>query len=105
MGLSTGEEISSDAIIFCTGWNVGCNSLFDPFEGAELGVSAPLDSLSEEYSSHWQKLDAAAEKYVLESYPLLKTAPKMDGSIIAAYTFDVFGPLPQTAWPQSMIVP
>jgi len=43
--LSTGEKIPSGAIVFCTGWNIGCNSLFGPSEGAELGVSAPLGSL------------------------------------------------------------
>jgi dimethylaniline monooxygenase (N-oxide forming) len=75
--LSTGAKISSDAIVFCTGWDIGCDSLFDPSEGGELGVSVPLDSLSEEYISHWQNLDAAAEKYVLESFPLLRTAPKI----------------------------
>ena len=75
--LSTGEKISSDAIVFCTSWNIGCDSLFDPSEGAELGVSVPLDSLSEEYSSCWQKLDTVAEKFVLDSFPLLQTAPKI----------------------------
>jgi dimethylaniline monooxygenase (N-oxide forming) len=75
--LSTGEKISWDAILFCTGWNVGCDSLFDPSKGAELGVSAPLGILSKEHSSYWQKLDLATEKHVLDNFPMLQTAPKI----------------------------
>jgi dimethylaniline monooxygenase (N-oxide forming) len=75
--LSTGERIASGAIVFCTGWNIGCDLLFHPSEGAGFGVSAPLDRLSPEYTSYWQKLDAAADKYVLDSYPLLQNPPKV----------------------------
>ena len=76
IGLSNGKSIEADAVIFATGWESSCCSLFSPSMLSDLGLPMPLNSLSGEESAYWKALDAAADKEVLEVYPSLLNRPK-----------------------------
>jgi len=78
---SDGSTVETDAIIFATGWQNASNPLFSPDLANELGLPVPCASLSELESGHWQDLDVAADKQVLEAYPMLANPPPQIKSV------------------------
>jgi hypothetical protein len=76
ISLSNNTTIPSDATIFATGWHPGINSLFDLSLAAELGLPVPVSQRCKESSQYWNILNAAADKKVLDLYPLLRNPPK-----------------------------
>jgi hypothetical protein len=72
--LSNGETVPADAAIFGTGWEFR-STLFDPADALELGTNALLKDEDAATSAYWQKLEADAEKEVLETLPILKAPP------------------------------
>jgi hypothetical protein len=73
--LSTGEKVPSDAIVFCTGWEMAIPPLFRPPLAKELGLAVDRANLSEEETRYWQSLEKAAEDEFLELYPIFKDPP------------------------------
>jgi hypothetical protein len=74
VSLSKGETVPADAAIFGTGWDFR-STLFDPADALELGTNALLKDEHAATSAYWQKLQADAEKEVLETLPILKAPP------------------------------
>jgi len=74
VSLSNGNTVSADAAIFSTGWDFR-PTLFDPVDALELGTNALLEDEDAATSAYWQKLQAEAEKEVLQALPTLKAPP------------------------------
>jgi hypothetical protein len=74
--VSTGEKVTTDAVIFCTGWELSNPPLFSPALAYELGLPSPLSEFSKEEANDWSILDCAAEAEIEKNYPVLKTPPK-----------------------------
>lgn len=72
--LSNGTSLSSDAAVFCTGWDSTCQIL-DPAVSHELGISAPLESQNDELTTYWNDLAAKADAEVLNTLPRLGNPP------------------------------
>jgi hypothetical protein len=75
VSLSNGESVPADAAIFGTGWDFR-STLFDLADALELGTNALLKGEDAVTSAYWQKLQAEAEKEVLETLPTLKAPPR-----------------------------
>jgi dimethylaniline monooxygenase (N-oxide forming) len=73
--LSTGETIQTDAIVFCTGWEPALPPLFANPLANEVGMSIAPTSIPAIERQYWEALDTAAEKQVLEDYPVLRNPP------------------------------
>jgi hypothetical protein len=82
--VSTGESIPSDAIVFCTGWNIASPFLFSPTLANEIGLPVDPTVLSEDESEYWRALDKAALTRIEADYPMLKNPP----SNVHIKTFD-----------------
>jgi dimethylaniline monooxygenase (N-oxide forming) len=78
ISLSNGDRIDSDAVVFATGWDVGADVVFDPKDRIDLGLATPADLASEEYLAYWKDIDIAADKFVLDTFPILKNPPKVE---------------------------
>jgi dimethylaniline monooxygenase (N-oxide forming) len=74
VSLSNGETIPADAAIFGTGWDLR-STLFDPADALESGANVLLKDEHTATSAYWQKLQAEAEKEVLETLPILNAPP------------------------------
>lgn len=74
--LSNGTRLNSDTTIFATGWDISTNAIFDPEDRIALSLVTSSASVSDEYLSYWKALDSVADHLVLETNPILKTAPK-----------------------------
>jgi hypothetical protein len=68
---ANGEAITSDAVIFATGWRHPYELVFDPSLARDLGIPMPKDTQSAPYRQHWEHLNAEAEKEVTANYPIL----------------------------------
>ncbi len=75
VNLSTGETIQTDAVVFCTGWAPTLPPLFREPLANELGMSIHPTSIPAIEKEYWETLDTAAEKQVLEAYPVLRNPP------------------------------
>jgi dimethylaniline monooxygenase (N-oxide forming) len=72
--LSNGETIPADAIVFATGWNYESAPL-DATDAIDLGLPTPLEHQDTETATYWEKLHIAADKDVLQTFPVLKNPP------------------------------
>ncbi|CZT51968.1 uncharacterized protein RSE6_13197 [Rhynchosporium secalis] len=73
--LSNGDKLSTDAIVFCTGWDPTFPSLFSPSLAAELGIPVDPSHLSSKVASYWKTLDALAESNIDSLNPMLANPP------------------------------
>lgn len=80
--LSNGTSLQSDAAVFCTGWET-TYKIFDQTTAHELGISAPLQSQSDELKNYWDELGQKADADVLETLPRLKYPPPYNKKKIA----------------------
>ncbi|MCJ1386955.1 hypothetical protein MMC17_010084 [Xylographa soralifera] len=74
--ISDGQVIEADAVVFATGWSSTHSALFDQKTAAELGLPIPLVEENPAEASHWRELQKAAEKTVLDLYPVLRDPPR-----------------------------
>jgi dimethylaniline monooxygenase (N-oxide forming) len=74
--LSNGDSICSDAIVFCTGWNIASPLLFSSTLANELGLPVDLTLLPEDESEYWRALDKKALTRMEAEYPMLKNPPR-----------------------------
>lgn len=72
--LQTGEEVSSDALLCGTGW-VPSLQFFSREQLIELGLPHPRADQPSAEQKVWANLEAAADKKVLSSFPLLANPP------------------------------
>ncbi|KAK0115500.1 hypothetical protein ONS96_013954 [Cadophora gregata f. sp. sojae] len=75
INLSNGDKISTDAIVYCTGWDIAFPSLFSPELANELGIRVDLSFLSPKEREYWKSLDAAAEARIEAENPILRNPP------------------------------
>jgi hypothetical protein len=73
--LDTGETVTTDAIVWCTGWQISNYTLCKPALANELGLPILYKSLPEKEREYWEGLDAQAENRILELNPILKSPP------------------------------
>lgn len=71
--LKSGQQITTDYCIFCTGWDDGI-SLFSPEASKTLGIPTEDETTSEEAASQ----DAAAEARILSLFPGLRNPPQSE---------------------------
>ncbi|KAH7319446.1 hypothetical protein BKA65DRAFT_541539 [Rhexocercosporidium sp. MPI-PUGE-AT-0058] len=76
ISLSNGDKITTDAIIYCTGWELAFPPLFSPDLANELGIPVDPSILSPREKSYWKALDTVAEARIDDAYPMLKNPPK-----------------------------
>lgn len=74
--LSNGTTIASDAIVFCTGWDLGTTDLFTPSLAHELGIPSDPATQDIDDQKYWAKLDEEASNRVLSLYPMLQEQPQ-----------------------------
>lgn len=74
--LSNGDKLSTDAIIYCTGWELAFPPLFSPDLANELGIPVDPSILSPKQKAYWKTLDALAEARIDNDNPLLKNPPR-----------------------------
>ena len=74
--LSTGDTIPTDALVFCTGWELSFPSFFSQSLSEELGLPVDPNMLSIPEKQYWEDLDTAAKKEIDDLYPVLKNPPK-----------------------------
>jgi dimethylaniline monooxygenase (N-oxide forming) len=74
VSLSNGDTLTSDAVVFATGWDYR-STLFSSPDSLELGTTAPLKDEDPTVSSYWQELQLEAEKEVFQKLPVLKSPP------------------------------
>ncbi|KAE8443031.1 hypothetical protein EG329_002425 [Mollisiaceae sp. DMI_Dod_QoI] len=74
IALSDSEVLTSDAIVFATGWDYK-SDIFNPSDSVELGVTTDLKDEDESTTKYWQKLGDEAEKEVTDLLPVLKSPP------------------------------
>jgi dimethylaniline monooxygenase (N-oxide forming) len=74
VSLSNGDTVPADAAIFGSGWDFRSTS-FNPADALELGTNSLLKDEDAAASAYWKKLQAYAEKEVLETLPILKAPP------------------------------
>ncbi|TKX18850.1 hypothetical protein C1H76_8972 [Elsinoe australis] len=72
--LMNGEEIETDVLLLGTGWTNKL-AMFPKEEKARLGLPEQLDDVDESVELQWSKLEAQADKEVLERFPNLRLAP------------------------------
>ncbi|KAH7350696.1 hypothetical protein BKA65DRAFT_582690 [Rhexocercosporidium sp. MPI-PUGE-AT-0058] len=63
--LTNGTSVEADAVIFATGWQAETIPFFSNTLQAELGLPA----------AYWDKIDTAADKQIMDLYPIFATAP------------------------------
>ena len=70
--ISDGQTIEADAIVFVTGWSPTYSAIFDKKTAAELGLPIALSEEDPVEASYWRELQVAADKTVLDLYPVLR---------------------------------
>jgi hypothetical protein len=75
IALDTGETVETDAIIWCTGWQLANFTLCTPDLANELGLPVLLNKLPEKEKKYFEALDSEAENRMLDLYPILKSPP------------------------------
>jgi dimethylaniline monooxygenase (N-oxide forming) len=73
--LSTGEKVETDAVIFCTGWEMALPHLFPTPLAQELGLPVDPKLVPQEEREYWTALDIPAENRILKTYPVLQNPP------------------------------
>lgn len=73
--LDTGETVTTDAIVWCTGWQISNYTLCKPTLANELGLPILNKSLPEKDKQYWEALDTEAENRILGLNPILKYPP------------------------------
>ena len=74
--ISDGQAIEADAVVFATGWSPSHSALFDPNTAVELGLPIALPEEDPAEASYWRELQVAADKTVLDLYPVLRDPPR-----------------------------
>ena len=75
INLSNGDKITTDAIVYCTGWELAFPPLFSPELANELGIPVDPSLLSPKEKEYWKALDIAAEARIDADNPMLKNPP------------------------------
>ncbi|KAL2063638.1 hypothetical protein VTL71DRAFT_5443 [Oculimacula yallundae] len=75
ISLSNGDKLSTDAIVYCTGWDMTFPAFFSPSLAAELGIAVSPSTLSTKQATYWETLDASAEAHIDALNPMLKNPP------------------------------
>lgn len=75
INLSNGDKILTDAIVYCTGWELAFPPLFSPELANELGIPVDPSLLSPKDREYWKALDARAEAQIDNDNPMLKNPP------------------------------
>ena len=88
--LYTGETVFTDAIVFCTGWQLSAPPLFSPSLCHELGLPTDPTAIPDDEKKHWSALDTAAENNIDQLYPMLKNPPKLHMPTDTASPFRLF---------------
>ena len=88
--LYTGETVFTDAIVFCTGWQLSAPPLFSPSLCHELGLPTDPTAIPDDEKKHWSALDTAAENNIDQLYPILKNPPKLHMPTDTASPFPLF---------------
>ncbi|KAF4624302.1 hypothetical protein G7Y89_g13871 [Cudoniella acicularis] len=73
--LSNSQSFNTDAIVMCTGWELSSRPIFSPTLAYDVGLPADPSVVPDVEKQHWKILDLAAEKQVLETYPILANPP------------------------------
>jgi len=76
--LSSGEKITCDALVACTGWDARCG-VFSAEQAMELGLPVDLREESVSDRKYWESLIAEADKEVLLRFPRLEERPVFPG--------------------------
>ena len=76
--LSSGEKITCDALVACTGWDARCG-VFSAEQSMELGLPVDLREESVSDRKYWESLIAEADKEVLLRFPRLEERPVFPG--------------------------
>jgi dimethylaniline monooxygenase (N-oxide forming) len=74
--LADNTTITSEAVIFATGWSNAYETIFDRALAVDLELSIPLSEEPSSHKAYWDVLDKSAEQKVLASYPLLRNPPE-----------------------------
>ena len=83
---NTGVTMRTDAIIWCTGWELSNYTLFSPDLANDIGLPVKYDKLPLKEKQYWDALDTEAADRLLQSYRILRNPP------IAKREFDSVSP-------------
>ena len=72
--LRNGIVVDADAVICCTGWKA-TQSLFSPELCSKLGLPLPASQHPQQTREKWETLDAEADTFVLNKFPMLANPP------------------------------
>ncbi|KAI5803463.1 hypothetical protein DFH27DRAFT_49872 [Peziza echinospora] len=71
----THAPLTTDAIVFCTGYKHSTNLFLAPSLRLSLGFPAPLTSVPPEDAALWTPLTTSAHEHISAKFPYLKTPP------------------------------
>ncbi|KAL8906326.1 MAG: hypothetical protein Q9207_002101 [Kuettlingeria erythrocarpa] len=73
--LREGATVVTDVVLCGTGWNTASFDFFEPQELVRLGLPHNLRDEPTEHAQLWSRLEAQADREVLERFPILATPP------------------------------
>lgn len=74
--LDNGTHLTTDAIIFATGWNLTFSKFFTPETRLELDLPIPFGTEPPVLKEYWKELDLDADQWVHKTFPFLSNPPK-----------------------------